>query len=257
MTGQDEGNGMEFDVSSEDADALYELFCKVGVLSSGGEEFLLSDFPNCGDETATYRNATFCIRRFAWDDRDDDFDPVRDVNFEHFPSGLKLTFYKHVGRSTYANRKLRGGEMAAIAEECARSLGETHKKGLPRPHLVGTVDHVERRTSAKGTFHRTITIDGNAYPCFDATVRTPAVGEIVAVRRLQAWKGKKVIAFIEEPCDLAEAKAIYEAPPATWSRAPELDQPGRGGSTDALAWRQDATGRVMRLWPNIDPNRAA
>lgn len=255
MSDEEIQNDMEFDIASGDADLLYDLFCKVGVLSSGGEEHFHADFPTDGDETATYRNAVFCIRRFDWSDRDDGFDPVRDVNFEHFPSGLKLCFYKHVGRSTYANRQLADGEMRHIVDECAASLGEGHKKGLPRPAVVGVVQDVAERRTSKGALQRTVRIDGVEYLCFDPTIRTPKVGEEIAIRRLKLWKGKQVVAFIEDPCDLAEAKALHAGPPRTFTRAPELDEAGRDGSAEVKAWRDDTTGKVIRCWPNLDPNR--
>ncbi len=92
------------------------------------EEIGLSDYgypissttvhPTNGDPTATVRNATFCVRPENRDGENLD----TSANFEHYPSGLKITWYKSALRSGKANRALTLTEFEAILAECRHAM---------------------------------------------------------------------------------------------------------------------------------------
>lgn len=79
---------------------------------------------NCAE---SYTNDVFAIRDFCWCDgaihpEDEDGVPSCPPNFEHFASGLKGAWYKHLGRDVCFNAEPEVGEVLAIMLDCAMSM---------------------------------------------------------------------------------------------------------------------------------------
>lgn len=81
----------------------------------------------------SFRNDVFAIREYCWcdgeyhgllDDPDFPDDPTTACppNFEHFASGLKVEWYKHMRRGVMANQALTVAEMQVILKDCLESL---------------------------------------------------------------------------------------------------------------------------------------
>lgn len=69
-----------------------------------------------------------CGYQKAWEAwrSENDHDPACPIvrpNFEHKPSGLRVHWYKYIGRSMTTNRPISFEEWRAIVRECERSVG--------------------------------------------------------------------------------------------------------------------------------------
>lgn len=76
-----------------------------------------------------FENQVFIIRPYFWGDCkcDDESECTCEAslpNFEHFRSGLKVCWYKHPFRDSYANKEVSETELRKIVEECEKSLEE-------------------------------------------------------------------------------------------------------------------------------------
>ena len=78
-----------------------------------------------GDE---YSNDVFTMRSYCWCWCDGDGPHSPDgcpPNFEHRPTGLRVSWYKHAGRGTSANQDLTRAEWVRVVAGCLNSiLGE-------------------------------------------------------------------------------------------------------------------------------------
>lgn len=76
---------------------------------------------NYGEEP--YENDVFAMRTYCWCDSDKPgHEEECPPNFEHFKSGLKVTWYKYNGRAMEANMKMSFLDFALIVSECVESL---------------------------------------------------------------------------------------------------------------------------------------
>lgn len=93
-----------------------------------------------GNCAASFANEVFALRDFCWcegsahpeTDWDDDENArmppsggtsdTCPFNFEHFSSGIKGTWYKHLGRDNEFSREATPGEALAILRECLESM---------------------------------------------------------------------------------------------------------------------------------------
>lgn len=118
---------------------FYEFLTSIALDGYGLPRWPESGHDGQGDPAATMKNAVFCVRPYYWGEDD----VISDLpNFEHYPSGLKVTWYKYVLRSGQANREIALPELLAIFQECRDSLGADFRTGEPAPDLVGTVEAV-------------------------------------------------------------------------------------------------------------------
>lgn len=116
----------------------------------------------CGvgsNAAAVFQNQTFAMRDFCWceggvhpeivdwenDWRYSQMPPSGGtssgcpVNFEHFASGIKGIWYKHLGRDNQYSRVSRPGEALAILTDCLTSIDYTaHSQGRI-PWLAGSL----------------------------------------------------------------------------------------------------------------------
>jgi len=81
----------------------------------------MSLLDNAGEQE--YVNAVFAMRTHCWCGglrfgHEERCPP----NFQHFPTGLSLTWYKHAGRSSALNKGIDKKEWRRIAEECVLSV---------------------------------------------------------------------------------------------------------------------------------------
>lgn len=243
------------------ASELEYLFERIGLTSSGSARLADSDFPDDGDASASYRNATFVTRPFNWGgdpEEDESGNPVQselDVNFEHFASGTRIAFYKHVGRSTTCSRRITRTEMRAIVDECVASLGPGHRKGVPRPDAVGVIEDVRHVTSRSGKGFRIVKIGGLEYAYFDSfSLHEPQKGERAAIY-VRPGSPLPAISAFADPEDLDEAVAAHAEPPPDYERASELDtRSAKGDGYDSDAWRERRTGRIKRVYPGRGPD---
>ncbi len=112
-------------------------------------------YPTAGDDTASVRNAVFCVRPFHWGE-DERIEGL--ANFEHYPTGLKITWYKYALRSGRANQEITLDGLETIFESCRASLGAGFDGGRPAADLVGTV--TDMRVRPGGTVIRVRRDDG-------------------------------------------------------------------------------------------------
>ncbi len=120
-------------------DPFYEFLKSLGIESYGGARWDANAFPTADDPTVTVRTDVFCVRPYS--DADEALD--EDLpNFEHFPTGLKVWWYKYALRSGQANRTLDLAELTAIFEACRASLGDGFDGGAPKPDRIGTIRDV-------------------------------------------------------------------------------------------------------------------
>lgn len=77
-----------------------------------------------------YDGSIFAYRPYCWCDAGldgDEDDPHYNgcpPNFEHYPSGLKITWYKHEGRGITANRELKAMDWWDVLAECVKEIKE-------------------------------------------------------------------------------------------------------------------------------------
>ena len=85
------------------------------------------------NQARSFSNDTFAFREYCWCEGDyhglledpnflDDPTPACPPNFEHFPSGLKVSWYKHMRRGVLANQALTFDQMEAVLRDCLESL---------------------------------------------------------------------------------------------------------------------------------------
>ncbi|WP_114944423.1 hypothetical protein [Microvirga calopogonii] len=117
-------------------------------------------FDTGSDHYATFRNDTFAIRPYYWGEctcgcNEEIGQPHSDdcalmlPNFEHFPSGLKVTWYKYALRGAFSNQELSDGEFNGIFASCLDSLGPDFDTGKPKTDISGEVLSVSSRNFAR------------------------------------------------------------------------------------------------------------
>ena len=67
--------------------------------------------------TAGYENDTFKIKRYNWNDEEEN-----DYHFWHKPSGFKLQWYKYPLRSPMVNMEITHEQFLAILRDCHNSV---------------------------------------------------------------------------------------------------------------------------------------
>jgi hypothetical protein len=90
---------------------------------SGG---LLTD--NYGEPE--FENSIFAMRSYCWCDGDLHTDGCP-PNFEHYPSGLAVSWYKHARRGVTINRHITSPQWLDVVQECLKSLNPTGDKLSP------------------------------------------------------------------------------------------------------------------------------
>ena len=72
-----------------------------------------------GDEIQDhYENETFVVRPYCWDDESEE---SCKPNFEHKPSGFKMTWYKCPLRDPYCNMEISHDQFQSILYDCLNS----------------------------------------------------------------------------------------------------------------------------------------
>lgn len=98
-------------MNNEDfGEGIYWILHAINYDLGGGYDF------SCGID---YKNDVFETTYFWGHCDDEDWD---DVGFRHFASGLEVTWYKRVGRSTTSNKSLKTLEWFEIVTECLKSI---------------------------------------------------------------------------------------------------------------------------------------
>ena len=123
-------------------DGLYEISSKI-ILKTDGPEALKGALPSYGEE---FKNDVFEMHPQYWDDdclcgweeQAENFEdthppsetcPLVRPNFHHYRSGLKVWWYKYMGRSEESNMELGFREWATIVFECLDSIKEEGDNG--------------------------------------------------------------------------------------------------------------------------------
>jgi hypothetical protein len=132
---------------SDFQDPFCEFLESIGLSGYGQPRWSAEAYPCDPDPSASVRNAVFCVRPFHWGENPD---IEKLANFEHYPSGLQIRWYKYALRSGKANRDITLFELQAIFDECRASLGEGFDGGRPKPDVVGQMTRVKK--TPKGTF---------------------------------------------------------------------------------------------------------
>jgi hypothetical protein len=84
-----------------------------------GDRMSLLD--NSGEEE--FKNGVFAMRCYCWcDGAREGHEGGCPPNFEHFQSGLSMSWYKHAGRGATVNRIPSATEWNAIVAECRGSI---------------------------------------------------------------------------------------------------------------------------------------
>lgn len=94
------------------SDGIYWLLDAVNYKLGGGYDF------SCGID---YRNDTFETFNL-WAHCDDEEDDWDGWGFHHFESGLKVSWYKRVGRSTKSNTGVKTLDWYRIVIDCLESV---------------------------------------------------------------------------------------------------------------------------------------
>jgi hypothetical protein len=98
---------------------------KAGRKDSGFGE-LLTD--NSGEPD--FENNIFAMRSYCW--CDGGLHPKGcPPNFEHYPSGLAVSWYKHAHRGVTINRHITSPQWLNVVQECLKSLNPTGDKLSP------------------------------------------------------------------------------------------------------------------------------
>lgn len=92
---------------------LYELTESI-IENVLGVDGLRTESPGYGFE---FQNDVFEMHKEDWSGERGD-----EPNFHHYRTGLKVWWYKHIGRSEEANQEMSFMEWAHIVEECVGSL---------------------------------------------------------------------------------------------------------------------------------------
>lgn len=109
-------NGMFGDVGN---DGLIEAMLRVLAGLVGDKD----DW--CDKYGANFENDVFSMRRFCWCEREDCEwcrEEDRGPNFWHKKSGLKVWWYKYIGRDMEVNMKLSESEIHGVYNDCIDSI---------------------------------------------------------------------------------------------------------------------------------------
>lgn len=87
-----------------------------------------SDYPLGSGPYGDYSNEVFALRAYCWCDGERHTDGCP-PNFEHYPSGLKINFYKHIGRGMSSNRPFDPEQWKLVLWDCLRSIDPQRQEG--------------------------------------------------------------------------------------------------------------------------------
>lgn len=77
-----------------------------------------------------YANKVFSMTSYCWCEGDGEHEDECPPNFEHLSSGLKINWYKHIGRGTTANLEIQRSVWRKIIDECLESVGFSEEQAL-------------------------------------------------------------------------------------------------------------------------------
>lgn len=77
-----------------------------------------------------YVNETFALRAYCWCEGEGDHEEECPPNFEHYSSGVKITWYKHANRGVRASQDLTRTAWKRILEDCLESIGFSEEQAL-------------------------------------------------------------------------------------------------------------------------------